>query len=138
VGARLRVSSTTNLHVDNAVVVLNDTKTVGDIYEDHLGLGLDGVILYRVETHYPLAPLIELEGGFTSHQFRRVAFIPKGSTYSYSQSSASSVALHGAAALLLEYRFSTRWVAAAGFSAERETGDVPWSYSVPLRVGFIW
>ena len=113
-------------------------KTVGDVYEDHLGIGLGAVLLYRVSTDHPLAPLFELEGGFTNHSFSRVAFIPKGSTYSYPKSSVSYVALYGAAAVLLEYRFLTRWVAAAGVSVQRESGHVPWGVSVPLRVGVVW
>jgi hypothetical protein len=138
VGGRLRTNRTTNLHVANATTDLNRIQTVGDVYEDHLGLGLDGVILYRVDTHYPLAPLIELAGGVTSHQFSRIAFIPARSTYSYSRPSIHNVALHGGATVLLEYRFATRWVAAAGVSAEAESGDVPSSFTVPLRLGAVW
>lgn len=138
IGGRLRLSKTTNLDVTNAVVALNGVKTAGDVYEDHLGIGLGAVLLYRVSTDHPLAPLFELEGGFTKHSFSRVAFIPEGSTYSYPQSDVSYVALYGAAAVLLEYRFLTRWVVAAGVSVQRESGQVPWGVSVPLRVGFVW
>jgi hypothetical protein len=137
-GGRLRLSRTTNLDVSNAVVALNGVKTVGDVYEDHLGIGLGAVLLYRVSTDHPLAPLIEIEGGFTNHSFSRVAFIPKGSTYSYPQSSVSYVALYGAAGVLLEYRFLTRWLAAVGVSVQRESGQVPWGVSIPLRVGVVW
>lgn len=45
----------------------------------------------------------------------------------------------GSAALLLEYRFANRWVAAAGVGVQGETsGRVAWSLSVPLRFGVIW
>ena len=37
-GGRLRLSKTTNLQVSNSVVALNGVKTVGDVYEDHLGV----------------------------------------------------------------------------------------------------
>ena len=138
VGARIRLSKTTNLEVNNSVVVLNGVETLGDVYEDHLGIGLGAVLLYRLSTNHPLAPLFELEGGVTNHSFSRVAFIPKGSTYSYPQSNVSYVALYGAAAVLLEYRFLTRWVAAAGVAVQRESGQVPWGISLPLRIGVIW
>ena len=137
-GGRLGVSSTSNLHIGGSVVSLNGVPTQGDVYEDALSIGFGGVAIYRIDTHHALAPLLELEGGFRNHQFSRVAFIPSGSTYVYSQESVSTTSLYGAAALLLEYRFATRWIAAAGIAGTRESGPVPWGISVPLRVGVVW
>ena len=140
VGGRLRLSSVPNIHIANAVVTMPDgSLSAGDIYEDHRSLGLGALVLYRVDTKAPLAPLLELEAGFMAHEFQRIDFIPSGAAHTYPQPNESNTTLYGSAALLLEYRFANRWVAAVGVAVQGEhDGNVPWSVSVPIRVGTIW
>jgi len=140
VGGRLRLSSVSNIHIGNAVVTMPDgSQSEGDVYEDHGSLGLGALVLYRVDTKTSVAPLLEFEAGFMAHRFQRIDFIPSGATHTYPQPNLSNTAFYGSAAVLLEYRFANRWVASIGVAAQGEHGSyVPWSLSVPIRVGVIW
>lgn len=140
VGARIRATTNANIDIGKAVVPLPDgSRPSGDLYLDHQSLGLGALLLYRFDTKHSLAPLVELEGGVTAHRFQRIAFFPAGAAHSYPQGSVSKSALYGSAALLLEYRFLNRWVAAAGVSVHGEGGGLmPFGIYVPLRFGIIW
>jgi hypothetical protein len=139
VGGRLHFANVTDVHVGNAIVQMQGgSRAQGDVYEDHRAFGAGGLLLYRFDTHAPLAPVLELEGGFASHQYSRITFIPSGATNSYPQPSRSQTSVYGSASLYVEYRFATRWVASAGVTAQVESGDMPWSIRVPIRVGVIW
>jgi hypothetical protein len=140
VGGRVRLSAASNVHIGGAVVTMPDgSRSQGDLYQDHRSFGLGALVLYRLDTKASLAPVLELEGGFTAHEFSRIEFIPSGATHSYPQSNSSSTALHGSAALLVEYRFANRWVASVGIAAQGERGgSIPWGLTVPIRIGTIW
>ena len=139
IGGRLRLVSSTDVHVGNAIVEMQGgSKAQGDVYQDHGAFSAGGLLLYRFDTHAPFAPVLELEGGFSSHQYSRIAFIPTGATNSYPQASRSRTGVYGSASLCVEYRFATRWLASAGVTGQVETGDMPWSIRVPIRVGVIW
>jgi hypothetical protein len=140
VGGRLRVSSTSNIHFSGVTLTMPDGgQSVGDVYADHRSIGLGALALYRVDTGRALAPLVEVEAGFTAHEYRRIEHVPAGVAYKIELPNASQTALHGSLAALLEYRFANRWVAMAGLTAQAESGNLqPWSLSVPLRLGMIW
>ena len=129
-----------DIHFGGAVVRMPDgSSSVGDVYEDDLFLGIGALALYRFDTRTSLAPVAELEAGFTSHRYQRIEHIPAGGTHSYPEPGVSRLALHGSAALLVEYRFRNRWVAAAGIALQGEGGGLmPWGVRVPVRVGVIW
>jgi len=140
VGGRLRVCINSDVRISEARLTLPDgSQSTGDVFEDHRSLGLGALALYRLDTGLQLAPVFEVEAGFTSHQYRRIAHVPAGAAFTIPLPDVSETVLHGSAALLVEYRFANRWVAAAGVGVQGETsGLVPWSLSVPLRFGVIW
>jgi hypothetical protein len=140
VGGRLRLSSTSSIHCSGVRLTMPDgSQSVGDVYVDHRSIGLGALALYRVDTGFALAPLFEVEAGFTAHEYRRIEHVPTGVAYKIELPNASQTALRGSLAALLEYRFANRWVAIAGITAQVESGNLqPWSLSVPLRVGVIW
>lgn len=139
-GGRLRVTSTSNVHFDDANVRMADgSQSVGSVFADHRSLSLGAVSLYRFDTGWALAPVLELEAGVDAHRYGRVEHVPAGAGFKYELGSKSQTALYGAGALLFEYRFANRWIAMTGISVRAETGDLqPWSLSVPLRVGVVW
>src|SRR5689334_14622217 len=115
------------------------SNSTGEVFEDHRSLGLGALALYRVDTGYRVAPVLELEAGFTAHQYRRIAHIPTGVAFTIAMPDVSATVLHAGAALLLEYRLANRWVFASGVGVQAENGGLtPWTLSVPLRVGVIW
>jgi hypothetical protein len=140
VGGRLRGSIRSDVHLASVRLNMPDGSTsIGDVYLDHRSVGLGALALYRVDTGLHLAPVLEVEAGFTSHQYRRIAHVPAGVAYLIPLSDVSETVFHGAAAVLVEYRFRNRWIAAAGAGLEVEPGArVPWSVNLPLRVGVIW
>ena len=139
-GGRLRLARNPNVHFSGAMVRMPDgSSSLGDVWEDDLSIGLGALALFRVDTRMSLAPVVELEGGFTSHQYQRIEDIPAGATHTIPEPGASRLAPYGSAALLLEYRFRNRWVAAAGIALQGESGGLmPWGVRVPVRVGIIW
>ena len=139
-GGRLRLARNPDVHFGGAVVRMPDgSRSLGDVYEDDLSLGIGALALYRFDTRTSLAPVAEVEAGFTSHQFQRIEHIPAGATHTIPERGVSRVALYGAAALLVEYRFRDRWVAAAGIALQGEGGGLmPLGVRVPVRVGVIW
>jgi len=139
-GGWVRASSSSDVHFSGVRVTLPDgSKSPGDLYEDHRSFGLGTLGLYRIDTGYKLAPLLELEAGFTTHQYRRIAHVPAGVAFTIAMPDVSETVLHGAAALLLEYRFANRWIAASSVRVQAENGGLtPWSLSVPFRLGVIW
>lgn len=139
-GGRLRLTSTSNVHFDNARVTMADgSESAGSVFADHRAVSLGAVGLYRFDTGLAFAPVLELEAGFATHQYRRIEHVPAGVGFKYELGSKTQNALYGAGAVLLEYRFANRWVAMTGVSVRAETGDLqPWSLSVPLRVGVVW
>jgi hypothetical protein len=140
VGARLRTSWSTDVHFSGVSLPLQDgSVSHGELYVDHHGYGVGALVLYRVDTRSPVAPVLELEGGVASHRYSRIVHVPTGVTYTLPQSDVSTSGLYGAAALQLEYRFATRWTASVGVRVEGEKGGyAPWLISVPLRAGYIW
>ena len=140
VGGRIRGSIRSDVHLADARLNMPDgSVSTGDVYLDHRSVGLGALALYRLDTGLHLAPVLEVEAGFTSHQYRRIAHVPTGVAYIIPLSDVSETVFHGAAAVLVEYRFANRWIAAAGVGVQVEPGArVPWSVNLPLRVGVIW
>ena len=140
VGGRVRLGSSSDVHFSGTTVRLPDgSQSTGDVYDDHRALGVGALALYRVATGFALAPVLELEGGFTTHEYRRIAHVPGGAAYTVSLASVSETVLHGAGALLFEYRLTNRWIVATGVGVQVEAGGLtPWSAFVPFRVGCIW
>ena len=140
VGGRLRLSSTPNVHFRGARLTMSDgSESVGDVFADHRSVAVGALGLYRVDTGFALAPFFEVETGLAMHQYRRIEQVPAHATYKVDLASASQNSLYGQAAVLLEYRFGNRWMAATGISFRAESGNMqPWAFGVPLRVGFIW
>lgn len=140
VGGRIRGSSSTDVRFAAATLTLpGGEQSSGDVYQNHRSLGLAALAHYRLDTWPRLAPAFEVEAGFTSHQYRRIEHMPAGVTYTIELPDISETVLHGAVALLLEYRLGNRWVAAIGLSLRGEAGGfTPWTLGVPLRVGVIW
>ena len=140
IGARIRASRTSNVQFSGTSLRMKDgSLSQGDVFMDHWALGLGTLVVYRIDTRSALAPLLEMEGGVMTHRYGRIVHIPAGVSYSVPQGDVSSTAAYGSAAVMLEYRFRNRWVAATGISAQREaSGFVPWTVSVPIRLGHIW
>lgn len=140
VGGRIRGSIRSDVHLTDVRVNMPDgSVSNGDVYLDHRAVGIGALALYRLDTGLHLAPMLEVEAGFTSHQYRRIALVPAGVAFTIPLSDVSETVLHGAAAVLVEYRFRNRWIAAAGVGVQVEPGaSVPWSVNLPLRVGVIW
>jgi hypothetical protein len=140
VGGRIRGSISSDVHLADARVNMPDgSVSSGDVYLDHRSVGIGALALYRLDTGLHLAPVLEVEAGFTSHQYRRIEHVPTGVAYIIPLSDVSETVFHGAAAVLVEYRFRNRWIAAAGVGVQVEPGaSVPWSVNLPLRVGVIW
>jgi hypothetical protein len=140
VGGRIRGSISSDVHLAGVQLNMPDgSVSSGDVYLDHRSVGIGALGLYRLDTGLHLAPVLEVEAGFTSHQYRRIAHVPTGVAYVIPLSDVSETVFHGAAAVLVEYRFRNRWIAAAGAGVQVEPGArVPWSVDVPLRVGVIW
>ncbi len=140
VGGRIRGSLSSDVHLADARVNMPDgSVSRGDVYLDHRSVGIGALALYRLDTGLHLAPVLEVEAGFTSHQYRRIAHVPTGVAYIIPLSDVSETVFHGAAAVLVEYRFRNRWIAAAGAGVQVEpAARVPWSVNLPLRVGVIW
>ncbi len=139
VGGRLRVSSSSDVHFTNTTLTLPDgTKSQGDVYSDHRALGLGALVLYRLDVG-ALAPVFELEAGFTSHQYRNVIRIPANASYSRPLDDVSETVFHGSGTVLVEYRLGNRWMVATGVGGQVEPhGLTPWSVFVPFRVGRVW
>lgn len=139
-GVRVRGSVSSDVRISDARLNMPDgSVSSGDVYMDHRSIGLGALALYRIDTGLHLAPVLEVEAGFTSHQYRRIAHVPTGVAYVIPLSDVSETVFHGAGAVLVEYRFGNRWIAAAGAGVEVEPGArVPWSVNLPMRVGVIW
>jgi hypothetical protein len=139
IGGRIRGTSSSDVHFGGASVTVPDGRTsTGDVYSDHRALGLGALALYRFAAGFPLVPALELEGGFTVHQYRNVIHVPAGASFFVPLSNATQTVVHGSATLLLEYRFRNHWVVTSGAGVHIERGLSPWSVFVPLRVGRIW
>jgi hypothetical protein len=139
-GARLRAAINSNVHLGDVRVNLPDgSVSPGDAYLDHRSLGLGALALYRMDTGLHLAPALEVEAGFTSHQYRRIAHVPVGVAYTIPLSNVSETVFHAATALLVEYRLGNTWTVSAGLGVQFEPGArIPWAVNLPLRVGVIW
>lgn len=139
-GSRLRASRASDVRFSGTSVRMNDgSQSQGEVFLDHWSLGVGALVVYRIDTRSAFAPLLELEGGVTTHRYGRIAHIPAGVTYTVPQADVSSSTAYGAVAVLLEYRFANRWVAAGGVSTQLEAGGfAPWTVSLPLRIGYIW
>lgn len=140
VGGRIRGSIRSDVHLTDIRLNLPDgSVSSGDVYLDHRSVGIGALAIYRFDTGLHLAPMLEVEAGFTSHQYRRIEHVPAGVAFTIPLSDVSETVFHGAAAVLVEYRFGNRWTAAAGAGVQVEPGaSVPWSVNLPLRVGVIW
>jgi hypothetical protein len=138
-GGRLRFSRTSDVRFEAIdVPAVDGTPTRGDVFADHLGFGFGALALYRVDTGYSLAPVFELEGGFTIHDYGNVVHVPTVAAYRTALPGISETVVHGSGTAILEYRFRNYWLASAGVGVQVEDGRVPWSVFVPFRVGRIW
>jgi hypothetical protein len=139
VGGRIRGTSSSDIHFGGASVPLPDGRTsAGDVYVDHRALGLGALALFRFSAGYSVVPALELEAGFTVHQYRNMIHVPAGASASLPLSDVTQTVAHGSATLLLEYRFKNQWVVSSGAGVQLEGGLAPWSVFVPVRVGRIW
>lgn len=140
VGGRVRATSSSDVHIGDATVAVpGGSRSAGDVYFDQRSLGFGVLGLYRVDTGYAVAPVVELELGFTTHQYRRIAHVPAGRAFFVSLPDTSETALQASTALLLEYRFRNSWIVIAGATVQVEPGGfTPWSVTVPIRFGRIW
>ncbi len=140
IGGRVRVSASSDVHFSGATVSMPDgAGSTGDVYRDHRSVGLGALAVYRVDMGFRLAPVFELEGGFTTHQYRNIAHVPAGASFTVSLSNVAETVLHGSGSVLLEYRFRNGWILATGIGGQVEpNGLTPWSLFVPFRVGRIW
>jgi len=140
-GGRIRLAANVDARFRNVLVAFPDgTQSTGDVYGDHLGLGLGGLVLYRLDTGRPIAPVFEAEVGFTIHDYHNIIQIPSGTQYSVSLGNVSEFVVHASGAVLVEYRLKTRWTFSTGVGVQLEPsgGLLPWSVFVPFRVGRIW
>jgi hypothetical protein len=139
VGGRLRFSRSSDVRVDGVdLPAVAGTPSRGDVFADHFGFGFGALALYRVDTGYSLAPVFELEAGFTIHDYGNVVHVPSEAAYRTPLAGFSETVVHGSATAVLEYRFRNYWVASAGVGVQVEGGRVPWSVFVPFRLGRIW
>jgi hypothetical protein len=138
VGGRLRLSSSSNLRFSGVAVAKDDGSTVtGDVFVDDRSLDVGGVVLWRVDTGYSLAPVLELGAGLAVHEYRNISHYPAGGGIVALASTSEAVA-YGSGTVLVEYRFRDRWLATTGVGVQVEGGRTPWSLLVPFRVGMIW
>ena len=139
VGGRLRFSRSADVRFEAIDLTSADgTTSRGDVFADHFGFGFGALALYRVDTGYSLAPVFELEAGFTIHDYGNVVHVPTGAAYRTALPGVSETVVHGSGTLILEYRFRNYWVASAGVGVQVEDGRMPWSVFVPFRLGRIW
>ena len=139
-GGRLFLSRSSDIDFRRASVLLPDgSQSTGDVYANHSALGLGVLALYRLDTGRHLAPVLELEGGFTLHEYNDVAQVPAGASYFVPLPNTWEAALHGSGTVLVEYRFASKWVALAGLGVRLEaSGENPWSVFIPVRIGRVW
>jgi len=141
VGGRVRLASNVDAHFSGVTVTLPDgSQSTGDVYSNHFGLGIGGLVLYRMDTGRAVAPVFEVEGGLTIHKYHDIILIPSGTQYSIPLGNVSEFVLHGSGAVLVEYRFRNLWTLSTGVGVEVEPsgGLLPWSVFVPFRLGRIW
>jgi hypothetical protein len=108
------------------------------VFVDHFGCGFGALALYRLDTGYSLAPLFELETGFTIHDYGNIVHVPTGAGYRTTLPGVSETVVHASATAILEYRFRNYWVVSAGVGVQVEDGRAQWSVFVPFRFGRIW
>ena len=141
VGGRLRVTRTSDLRFSGATLTTQDgSHSTGDVFDDHLGIGVGALVLYRVNTG-AFAPLLEFEGGVAHHAYRNAILVLRdgsGSQSAVPLANVGETVPYAAATVLLEYRFRDQWIVVAGAGAQVAGGLAPWSLFVPLRVGRIW
>lgn len=140
IGAVFRASLANDLRVDGAQVRLPDgSPSEGTVYFNHRALSLGALAYYRFDTGHALAPALEGEVGFTSHEYSLVAFGPAGQSYTVPYPSISEFRLHLRATALAEYRFGNHIHASAGVGFSAEPGGLaPWQVVIPLRFAWIW
>ena len=140
VGARLRATISSDVHLADVRVNLPDgSVSPGDAFLDHRAVALSALALYRLDTGLHLAPMLEVEAGFSTHQYRRIAHVPAGVAFTIPLADVSETVFRAASALLLEYRFGNRWTASGGVGVQVEpSSHAPWAVLVPLRVGAVW
>jgi len=140
IGGVLRVSQANDLRIDNAHTTLPDgTPVDGSVYFNHLSIGIGALAYYRFDTGRSLAPALEAEIGFTSHEYSLVALGPAGESFTVAYPSVSEFRLHLRATALAEYRFTNHIHASAGVGFSAEPGGLaPWQVVIPLRFAWIW
>jgi hypothetical protein len=138
VGGRLRLSSSADLRFSGVAMAKEDGSTVsGDVFVDDRSMDIGGIVLWRVYTGYPLAPVFELGAGLAVHEYRNISQYPAGGG-AVALASTSEAVAYGSGTVLVEYRFRDRWLATTGVGVQVEGGRTPWSLLVPFRVGMIW
>jgi hypothetical protein len=137
VGGRLRLNSSSAVRFSAVSVTTADGSVTGDVFLDERGVDVGGIVVWRVNTGYSVAPVLELGAGLAVHEYRNISHYPSGGSVVPLGSRSEAVA-YGSGTVLLQYRFRDRWLAAAGVGAQVEGGRTPWSLLVPLRVGMIW
>lgn len=140
-GGQLRLTSKTDARFGGVTLTLPPgVDSTGDVYSDHFGVSLGALLHYRFDTGQLVVPVLEIEGGITVHDYHDIIQVPGGATYSISLASLSEVVVQGSATVLFEYRFKNAWVASTGLGVmlEPSGGLMPWSVSIPIRLGRIW
>jgi hypothetical protein len=140
VGGRLRLTASSDVRFAGEAVTLSDgTPVSGDVFVDHRALSAGALLLYRFDTGYGLAPLLELGAGASVHEYRNLAVIAAGRAVGTLLPSRSEAAFYASGSALLEYRFLDHWVAAVGIGMQGEPGGLAsWVAFVPLRLGHVW
>ena len=145
-----------NLHVGGRIALSRSADVLfsgesipavgaGNLYLDHLSLSVGALVAYRLQrlgatfrNDSCLAPVLEFEVGVGIHNYRNIEQRPTGGDGGVSLPSVTQTVVQGGGSVLLEYRFLEHWVASVGVGGRVESGRMPWSLFVPIRVGRIW
>ncbi len=138
-GAVARLGGSKNALFDPITVQLSDGSTSsGRLYEDHLGLWVSALALYRFNTGRSLAPVLSAEVGFAQHSYKNLQHVPTGALFSIYLPDTSETIFVGRIAALAQYRFSDHFVGSTGVALTlAPRGLTLWQLSVPLEVGVV-
>jgi hypothetical protein len=140
VGGHLRLSGTQGvtfpgvlLH-DPAAPDLSVTESL-----DHFAISATALVQFRLDTGFPLAPFVRVEGGGVLNRFVNLADNPDRTTLHRPYPALTELVPLVRGTLGLEYRFSEHWLLSLGVSYGRSYQTFSrWQLEVPLSFGFIW